>query len=80
MVSLGKPIIHKLKILGGGKLEYYKPMRGGGGHNFDSNLVGGKILEEIMVYFWKNLHQEYVYKLYLNKTNTIYTIIIHKNE
>ena len=52
----------------------------GGNTIFDLNLVGGKILEETMVYFWKNLHQEYVYKLYLNKTNTIYTIIIHKNE
>ena len=47
---------------------------------FDSNLVGGKILKETMVYFWKNLHQIYKYKLHLNKTNTIYTIIIHKNE
>ena len=28
VVSLGKPVIHKLNILGGGKLEYYKPMRG----------------------------------------------------
>ena len=28
MVSLCKPVIQKLKILGGGKLKYYKPMRG----------------------------------------------------
>ena len=45
---------------------------------FDSNLVGGKIFEETMVYFWKNLHQKYIYKIYLNKTNTIYKTFIHK--
>ena len=27
VVSLCKPVIHKLKILSGGKLEYYKSMR-----------------------------------------------------
>ena len=31
MVSLCKPVIHKLKILGGRKLEYCKSMEGGGG-------------------------------------------------
>ena len=35
VVSLCKSIIHKLKSLGGGKLEYYKSMgklqKGGGG-------------------------------------------------
>ena len=96
VVSLCKPVMQKLKILGGGKLGYCKPMRGTtkrGGPNFEisvggakvntifgSNLVGGNILEETIVYFWKILHQEYIYKLYLNKTNTISTIIIHKNE
>ena len=28
VISLCKPVIHKLKILGGGKLEYYKSMGG----------------------------------------------------
>ena len=91
--------MHKLKILGEGQLEYYKPMKGTtkkkgdqifkfqvifggkakeGNTIFDSNLVGGKIFEENMVYFWKNLHQKYIYKIYLNKTNTIYKTFIHK--
>ena len=44
VVSLWKPVIQKLKILGGGKLEYYKSMgnhtkRRGRGANF-GNSVG----------------------------------------
>ena len=97
LASLCKPVIHKLNILGGGKLQYHKPMRettkkgwganfeisvGGtkeGNSIFDSNLLGVNILEEAMVYFSKNLHQKYIYELYLNKTNTVYTTIIHEN-
>ena len=40
VVSLCKPVIHKLKILGGRKLEYYKSM--GGNHE---KVGGGQILK-----------------------------------
>ena len=47
VVSLCKPVIHKLKILGGRKLEYYKSMGGnhekvGGGANFEVSVGGSK--------------------------------------
>ena len=63
VVSLCKPVTHKLKMLGGGELEHYKSMGGTtkrgdkilefqwggwGGMTFYSNLVGG-ILEENML-------------------------------
>ena len=55
VVSVSKPVIHKLKILGEGKLEYYKSMGGtmkrqepnfeisvrGSKKRGGSNLVGG---------------------------------------
>ena len=49
VVSLCKPVIHKLKILGWGrKLEHYKSMvettkkgGGGGGANFEISMRGG---------------------------------------
>ena len=46
MVSLCKPVIHKLKILGGRKLEYCKSMRekGRGGENHEK-VGGGQILK-----------------------------------
>ena len=55
VLSFCKPVIHKLKILGGGKLEYYKSMGGGGGGGgggkiFDSNSLGENTLEETA--FW----------------------------
>ena len=50
-----------------------------GVHNFWLKFGGWKNLEGNYD-FWKNLHQIYKYKLHLNKTNTIYTIIIHKNK
>ena len=55
MVSLGKSVTHKLKILGGEKLEYCKSIEGatkrggtqggtkGRGTIFDSDLVGGNL-------------------------------------
>ena len=45
VVSLCKPVIHKLKILGGGKLEYYKTVRGTTkreGPNFEISVGGRK--------------------------------------
>ena len=44
MVSLCKPVMHKLKILVGGKLEYYKSIGGTGKRGRESNFeisVGG---------------------------------------
>ena len=41
VVSLCKPVIHKLKILGGRKLEYYKSMGG----NHEKVGGGGQILK-----------------------------------
>ena len=39
VVSLCKPVIHKLKILHGKKLEYEKSIRGGGGHKNGGNQI-----------------------------------------
>ena len=58
VVSLCKPVIHKLKILGGRKLEYYKSMGGnhekvGGGANFEVSVGGSK--RGVDKYFDSNL-------------------------
>ena len=44
VVSLCKPVTHKLKMLGGGELEHYKSMGGTtkrGGPNFGISVRGG---------------------------------------
>ena len=46
VVSLYKPVIHKLKILGGGKFEYYKSVGGTTKRaepNFEISLEGGDL-------------------------------------
>ena len=46
VVILCKPVIHKLKILGGGEVEFYKsmgePQKGGREPNFKNSVGGNK--------------------------------------
>ena len=65
VVSMYKPVIHKLKIVGGGKLDYYKSIGGTtkrgeanfeilvgeakGGNKIFDSNLVGGILEETMV-------------------------------
>ena len=50
VVSLGKPVIHKLKILAEGKLKYFKSMEG-----TTKRKGGGQILKFRWEESWKKL-------------------------
>ena len=74
LVSLCMPVIHKLNILGGMKLEYYKSV--GGRHDFSLKFSGGGrgILAETKDHTTNNDGVSIDWSLHLEDSSNVQTI------